>query len=109
MPQDKDKTILKYKALSQLHKAAAMDWEERYGILEKLLERVSEAARVLTAERTARLYCLYGQGGLARRILEDARLEIGDIIDAAYEQWQTECDERRQSRESTDAGSESSD
>ena len=87
MPQDKDKTILKYKALSELHKAAAM--EERYGILEKRLERVSEAARVLTAERTARLYCLYGQGDLARRILEDARLEIGDIIDAAYEQWQS--------------------
>ena len=111
MPQDKDKTILipEDKALSQMHKAAAKDWEERYGILEKLLERVSEAARVLTAERTARLYWLYGLGDLARRILEDARLEIGGIIDAAYEQWQTECDERRQSRESTDAGSESSD
>ena len=54
MPQDKDKTILipEDKALSQMHKAAAKDWEERYGILEKLLERVSEAARVLTAERT---------------------------------------------------------
>ena len=109
MQQDKEKTILKYKALSQKHKEAAKDWEERYRNLEMRLERVSYAARILTAERTARLYWLYGLGDLARRIPEDVRLEIGDMIDAAYEQWQTEGDERRQSQESTDPGSESSD
>ena len=106
MQQDKEKTILKYKALSQKHKEAAKDWEERYRNLEMRLEQVSYAARILTAEHTARLYWLYGLGDLARRIPEDVRLEIGDMIDAAYEQWQTECDERRQSQESTDPGSE---
>lgn len=40
------------------------------------------------------------------RIAEDFRLEIGDAIDAAYEQWQKECDDRRQSGDSTDAGSD---
>ena len=32
--------------------------------------------------------CLYRLGDLHERIPEDVRLEVGDIIDTAYEQWQ---------------------
>ena len=46
-----------------------------------------QAIHTFTAGREARLMWLYRLGGLHERISEEVRLEVGDIIDAAYEQW----------------------
>ena len=89
MDQDKGEEIRKYKALYKKYKTAAKESERSFKIMEKLQERGSRAMRILTAERMARLFWLYGLGDLYVRI-PDALRDISDVIDEAYEQWQKE-------------------
>ena len=65
------------------------------------------AVMILTNNCQARLHWLFGLGDLETRIPLETRIQIGDIIDAAYEKWRNEGDEAHQSGESTDFDSES--
>jgi hypothetical protein len=71
------------------------DWEHQYNIAEKSRHKLWEAIGILTFNHQARLNWLHRLGDLHLRIPEHVRQEIGDIIDEAYEQWQKECDEGR--------------
>ena len=68
----------KYKVLYKNYKAAAEASERSLKIMDKQKSRVM---RILTAERSARLFWLYRLGKLHVRILEDAQQDISEIID----------------------------
>ena len=86
--QGKDEEIQAYKAKCSKYKALAQEWKARHSIMEQRVTRLCRAMQILTCQRNARLNWLYGLGDLHIRIAEDFRLEIGDAIDAAYEEWQ---------------------
>jgi hypothetical protein len=106
---DKDAEIARLKALCKRYKAAAEKWERSCKIANKSISNLGYAMCTLTAQRSARLNWLYRLGDLHVRIPEDTRIEIGDIIDDAYENWQKQCDEGRKSDLSTDDGGDGSD
>jgi len=107
---DKDAEIARLKALCKQYKAAAEEWEREYKIVAKRSSMLGDALYILTAQRSARLNWLYRLGDLHVRIPEDTRIEIGDMIDDAYENWkkELECDEGRKSDLSTDDGGDGS-
>jgi hypothetical protein len=71
-------------------------------IVEKHSSNLGDTLYILTAQRSARLNLLYRLCNLHVCIPEDTRIEIGDIIDDAYENRKKECDEGRKSDLSTD-------
>ena len=90
-------------------KASCNELKAKLEIFEKRSFSLGDALHVLTAQRHARLHWLYRLGDLHVRIPEATRIEIGDIIDEAYENWQKECDEGRKSDLSTNDGGNASD
>ena len=98
---DKDAEIARLKALCKQYKAAAEKWEREYKIVEKRRSNLGDSLYILTAQRSARLNWLYRLGDLHVRIQENTRIEIGEIIDDACENWKKECDEGRKSDLST--------
>ena len=103
---EKEKQL--YKDMICTWKAEAQKWKLYHSRMEEALTMRGQAIHTFTAGREARLMWLYRLGGLHERISEEVRLEVGDIIDAAYEQWRKSCDEKQLSGESTDAESDGS-